>query len=68
METAGTTYRDAMFFSIMIYIQILSNDWVNIKVNVTPGTIWPYWDTVNLCAWHLQGFPKVFNEQADNKY
>ena len=39
METAGTTYRDAMFFFfIMIYIQILSNDWVN-KGNVTPGTI-----------------------------
>ena len=37
METAGTTYRDAMFFfSIMIYIQVLSNDWVNnLKVNVT---------------------------------
>ena len=36
METAGTTCRDVMFLFIMIYIQILSNDWVNRVKNMLP--------------------------------
>ena len=40
METAGTTYRDAMFFFfIMIYIQILSNDWPGLIKEMLPPAL-----------------------------
>ena len=58
METAGTTCRDVMFLFIMIYIQILSNDWVNKVKNVTPGTILTLMRYLNSFARRLQGFQK----------